>query len=129
MQEVLDKIKNDFQNPIFEIKGVEFKVDKLNAWDAFPVAEKIRIALSKTMGKTSYEGEESFLTSIIAIPPEDLRSIRDDLFCKIYFRRQSKDNWCVLDGSEDSAFGPLDVADVYQVILRALAVNFSDTVL
>ncbi len=129
MEQVLEKIKNDFQKETFEIKGVSFKVQKLSAWDGFPVVEKIRVALSKSAQSTAFEGNSSFLSALLAIPPEDLKDIRNDMFENVQFKLQKTDAWMNIAGAEDSAFGKLDVADVYEVVLRALAVNFSSTVL
>ncbi len=129
MEAVLERIKEDLTKQEVEINGVIFHFDKLSAWDGFPIAEKIRFALAGPLTTTSTGSDNMFLATVLKIKPEDLRGIARDLFPHVKFRKAgSKDSFVKLADAEDMAFGQLEVIDVYEVILRAIGVNFSNTI-
>lgn len=128
MDEMINRIRDTMAQKEFTIKKTKFKVEKLNAWEGFPVAEQIRVAMSEALGSVEFDGGTDVIKSLLAVKPEHLRGIATDLFPHVKFKRKAKDNWLVVADAEEMAFGELEVMDVYEVILRAIAVNFSATI-
>lgn len=122
-----------FDNTKFEIKGVKFSVSKLPPMDGFKMAEEIRVNLAMTADKfDAGDGSEQqsmvlFFKSLLGLDPIFVDDIRSRLFKHVQFSGDAanvKSGWVELDGLEDQAFEKFEVINIYEVLARALFINF-----
>lgn len=121
----------------FSIQGVRFNIKKLGALASFRTLEKIRKAiasagLADSLDMADMNGDQSevmkkALSSLMDIDPEHIEAIRADLFPTVEFKTKEVDKgWIKLDCESmiDMAFAELPTTAIYEVLLRAMAVNF-----
>ena len=104
-----------------------FTINKLSACAALELLERTRVALATTVvpgGESDLLGASIF-TAIAAIPVEFSKDLRRELFKKVQFRRSgdSRDIY-LTEEMWDMAFEGLEASDIYNLMLRALVVNF-----
>lgn len=132
--EKMISIGKDLKNPQFKVKNTTFNIVKLPPMDGFRVAEQIRINLIQTADSfDAGDGSESqnvalFVKAIMGLPPAFIDYLMEKLFKHIQY--QGKDvgidkGWVELSGMEDMAFQNFEVINIYEVLGRALYVNFS----
>lgn len=130
-----------------EIKGVRFQIRKLLPDEAFDLYETIRPALS-TIGKIDWgpleltsgdafkESVKNLTTKqiiticmdvITAIPTETVKAIRPQLFKHVLFTSESVPTARPLHGNVDVAFKDLGPFYIYELLIRSLAVNFTES--
>ncbi len=122
----------------FNIQSVQFNVVKLGALASFRCLEKIRKAiasagLADSLDLDDLKGEQAAvmkaaLAKLVEIDPTHIEAIRLDLFACVEFKTPDVDRgWIKLSESMvDMAFASLPATAIYEVILRAAAVNFSN---
>lgn len=127
-----------FGDTKFKIKNVEFSITKLPPMDGFEMAEKIRLNLvysadrfdvKSNPGEKNKEVEQNailFFKAILGIETEFVKEIREKLFEHIQFSGNGVEKgWMDLRQSEDMAFENFEIINIYEVLGRALFVNFS----
>lgn len=132
--EGLKKALSDFAKPEFAINKRKFRISKMGALAAFELGEKIRFALSKVDidPKNVSQGAQTaetlmmvFVQGVLSLDPETVKEIREALFETIDFSGDDvKKGWLNVGSNPDMAFNGLEAAHIYELILRALAVNF-----
>lgn len=133
MNDSLVSAAGKFRERRFEISGTEFRIDKLLSMEAFELLETIREALGHTLAKISVpkgSPDAYYIGAILAsIPPAYLRDIRRVLFDKsVRFRNGMAQNWKpLLPINEGMAFDKLTPVRVYEILVRAFAVNFTES--
>lgn len=116
---------------VFKINDAEFHIAKLPPLAGMDLLEFIRASLAKTSngidaGDSNAENIALFFKTILALPPADVKYIRDELFKNIEFKSPGVDRGLLrLSGSEDMAFQGFEIINIYEVLVRALYVNFS----
>jgi len=129
---IIKKVKS-FGDTKFKIKGTEFSIEKLPPMEGFRVAEQIRVNLAETSDKFDVgEGSDNenvalFLKAILGLPPSFVDYLMEKMFDSIQFTGKDtgqEKGWQSLRGSEDSAFINFEVINIYEVLWRALYVNF-----
>lgn len=127
------KIKN-LGKTKFKIKGTEFSIEKLPPMKGFRVAEEIRVNLAESADKFDVkEGSDSenatlFFKALLGLSPDFIDALMERMFDCIQFTGKdtgTEKGWQTLCGSEDSAFINFEVINIYEVLWRALYVNFS----
>jgi len=127
----------------FKIKGTEFSVTKLPIMDGFDMAEKIRVTMAETAnrfednstpGKSLKEQQAQnanlFFKVLLGLPTDFVKELRDKMFEYIQFRGgksgvSDKKGWAPLADCKDAAFQDFEIIHIYEVLGRALYVNFS----
>jgi hypothetical protein len=124
----------DLKNKEFEIKDTSFTIEKLPPYEGFELFEEIRINLVKTAdGFDSGNGSEDqniilFTKTIMGLPPSFIKSLMSKMFKYIQFQGEKigvEKGWINLKGMEDTAFQNFEVINIYEVLARALFINFS----
>ena len=135
----------------FSISDVQFEIIKLNAMEGWRVLEYIRPELgnlklspngaagmlAQFLPETAPAGVPAglmeagmqILQAVLALEPAFVDRIRQDVFRSVrYLRPESKNNaYEYLLGKEDDAFAGMPPIAVYKVLVRAVAVNFFDS--
>lgn len=124
---------------------VTFRIGKLLPTEGFPVMEEIRYAVttsgSKHLGeallavsalsaamKWRVEDSKAFLwTALSQLPPRVVDGVKDKLFRQVYFTRESHPTQTVLFGNEAAAYDGLQPSRIYELLLRAAMVNFTES--
>ena len=125
-------LKTKLSNPKFKIKDTEFIISKIPPMASFDLAEFIRFNLAKSADSFSIDdrGSESenailFFKAVLGLDPDVVSHIRGFLFAHIEFTGAGVEKgYMPLSGSEDMAFQNFEVVHVYEVIGRALFINF-----
>jgi len=130
-----EKIINPFDgfgNPDFKIKGTEFSITKLSPMAGYHMTEYIRVNLVKSANsfETSDDTESSqaalFFKAIMGMDQIVVEYIRQNLFQEIQFKTADVAlGWVDLKDSMDMAFQDFEPINIYEVLVRALYVNFS----
>ena len=110
-------------------ESVRFRIDKLLPMPAYRLLRETRHALGKRLGGIEWSQISlgpAFVSMIMSLAPEDEESIRRQLFAEVYYRRKGME-WSRLGGDEDNAFIGMPAIAIYQVMVRAYAVNFTDS--
>ena len=63
---------------------------------------------------------------VMRLPIPFMDALRQRLFTRVEFKTDAT-SWGVLTGGEDTAFENLEPSAVYEVVVRALFVNFTDS--
>ena len=111
-----------------EIEGVRFQIRKLLPMEAFAVIEAFRPAFKEAVAAGLGDTTDDMAKGIAllgGLPPERVDGLRRALFKQIIFRAPNAGTPQVLGGNEELAFKDLDVVHIYELIVRAFAVNFS----
>ena len=131
--EWLQKAKG-FGKTKFKIKGTQFSIEKMPPMKGFKVAEEIRVNLAESADNFDVtEGSEKesaalFFKTILGLSPDFVDLLMDRMFPYIQFTGKdtgTEKGWQSLEGSEDAAFINFEAINIYEVLWRALFVNFS----
>jgi len=120
-----------YLEPEFTLNEVSFRVNKLNAMDGFALFEIIRKELATTSDNIDLNGDNDaddsilIIKAIASLEPTFVEKIRKALFSRVQFKGNGAESYVALAGTEEMAFQNLEPIDVYEVLLRALAVNFT----
>lgn len=126
------KFKTKMSNPRFKIKGTSFVISKLPPMKSFSLAEYIRVHLAKSADSFSIEDKSSekenavlFFKAVLGLDPDVVEHIRETLFEYIEYQGSGVEKgFAPLSGLEDMAFQDFEVVNIYEVIGRALYINF-----
>lgn len=121
--------------PKFKIDDVEFSITKLDALSGWKMLESIRHEMSKTeisgaFIATEQEGIAKFASSVLSLDPVFIDGIRSKLFAKVEFKTKDVERgWLKIDSNEMVAmcFADLQASSIYEVLIRSLAVNFTES--
>lgn len=119
--------------PEFKIKNTKFDIEKLPIMQNFELAEKIREQMAFTannLNTGSVNNEEDgailFFKTILSLPPVFIEELRVAMFNHISFSGSGVEKGHMpLLGAEDMAFNNCEIIHIYEVIARALYINFS----
>lgn len=132
IDKLIKKIKN-FGATEFKINGTKFSIEKLPPMKGFRVAEEIRVNLAEAASKFDIKGSSEiessalFFQALLALSPDFIDTLMEKMFECIQFTGKDtgqESGWQSLSGSEDSAFINFEVINIYEVLWRALFVNF-----
>ena len=112
--------------PECQIGETHFLIDKLPAMQAWRVLERIRHELAKTEVTIPTNGQnpDALLRSVLSLDPAFVEGLRRDIFAHVRFTNARAQTPQQLASAEDMAFDGLEPVAIYEVMLRALAVNF-----
>ncbi len=116
-----------------EIGGTRFFFAKLAALDAWDLLERIRHEIGKTAAAAAPSVADddtgmSLLQLMLSLDPVFVRSVRDKLFERVSYANESAVTPQPLGRAEPMAFADLEPVAIYEVLARALAVNFLPSV-
>ncbi len=125
----LSNISRNLTDTEFEIGGTRFFISKLSAVAGFDLLEVIRHELGKSTSlrvPMQCPRSRGLLAPDGPFPGPVLRGLRSEiLFERVAFSNRLAVDPQSLSGSEDMAFGGLEPVAIYEVLARALAVNFT----
>ena len=114
----------------FTIQSTRFKIYKLSPSEAFSTLEKIRVASAPVLASTETGGNfAAVVAELLKVDSEQLVRIRDDLFKGVRFINDIAKTETTLRGNVDMAFNGLLPIHIYEVLARALIVNFLESFL
>ena len=130
-QSLLDKIEKLTAEEA-TIEGTTFYFGKIGAVKAWPIFLRVRAQISQilqlgriTINVNDDQTLSSLVSVIIALPPEHLQALQDDLFPYVQFKNKHTNNSRQdVKETEDMAFDGLEPVDIGEVLARSLAVNF-----
>ncbi len=116
----------------FEIGGTRFIISKLPAVAAFDLLEVIRHEVGKSASRNVLDSPSegsigALLQMVLSLDPSFVAYIRKILFEKVSYSNRLAEDPQRLAGSEDMAFNGLEPVAIYEVLARALAVNFTES--
>ena len=118
---------DELKKPVIKKENVTFKFYKLPAVEGLDLFEDIRVAFGRALDSVT-PTENLLLTlskALTAIPADFSKHLREKLFAYIEFTRDGDTATPKLTAEWwPSAFEHLDAADVYELMLRALVINF-----
>lgn len=118
----------------FEILGTTFNIEKLPPMAGFEISEEIRINLVKSADQfENGDGSEAqnialFSKAIMGLHPAFVKGLMNKMFKYVQFQGKKtgvEAGWVKLSGMEDMAFHDFEIVHIYEVLVRALCVNFS----
>ena len=119
---------SEYRKTTVKIGDTTFKINKLMVMDSLDVLEDIREGMGqRLLDLENVSLQEAIVRAVIGAPRELVARIRDRLFEEVTFKNQSAKTHVTLAGSEEMAFENLSAVDVYEVLVRSLAVNFFDS--
>lgn len=130
---LFSKIKS-FGDTEFSVGDIKFNISKIPPMAGFRLAEDIRVNLVFASDKfDAGDGTEShsatlFIKSILGLDPAFIQKLMNSLFEYVEYSGGDsgvEKGWAKLKGLEDSAFQNFEVIQIYEVLVRALYVNFS----
>ncbi len=129
MEDQLTQAASEYTKLNVQIGETHFEIRKLLVMDSFAVLEELREGLGEQLGEVDSDDplQVTMVKTILSAPRELVISIRDQLFANVLFRNESYRTPMILAGMEEAAFDGLTPIDVYEMLVRCLAVNFFDT--
>ena len=143
-----DKSIEQLNQPTVVIGGKTFYFRKMGPFKQLPIVEKIRskgirdILASMPQRKASDfgEGEEAeallfeqkqtdFLLGILSVDEDLVKYLLDKMFMYVEYTDENSPDPVPLRMKEEGVFAKMDVFAVYEVLMRALVVNFLDSLL
>ena len=133
LEGLLEKVSS-FKDVKFSVGNTKFNIAKLPPMAGFRLVEEIRVNLVSASDKLdSGDGTEAknatlFIKSIMGLSPIFIQKLMDSLFEYVEYSGVDsgvEKGWAKLKGLEDSAFQNFEVIQIYEVLVRALYVNFS----
>ena len=129
----LSNIGGNLTDTEFEIGGTRFFISKLSAVAGFDLLEMVRHEIGKSgvLGKeisdttAAADTNAMWLQMVLSLDPSFVAYVRKILFKRVAFSNRLAVDPQSLSGSEDMAFGGLEPVAIYEVLVRALAVNFT----
>ena len=110
--------------PEFSLGQMNFIVTKLGSFAGWRITEELRaqfVQLAQTLPPGIGLGFEQALFSL---PTTYVDRLRDQMFGTTQFSETGNPPWEKLAGAEDKAFKYLEPFHIYEVLMRAFAVNF-----
>ena len=113
------------------IGNMTFSFRKIKPFEAFFIADKIREELGQVVVKDIVtHGTDNpaldLMLGVAKVRSGFVQHMCGEMFPHVYFTDGTGDAM-VLAGNEDRAFEKLQLTDIYEVLVRSLAVNFFDT--
>ena len=133
----IGKLTADLTRQEVEIDSTTFYIAKLTPMEAYHLLDEIRSvageqvmeALSSMIGKED-AGIDAIFAAVLSADHDKVDYVRQRLFAPITFKRTPNVSVAQdLLGAEDMAFEGMDAGRVFEVMLRAFAVNFTSTLL
>ena len=141
-----DKSIEQLNQPTAEIGGKTFYFRKMGPFKQLPIVEQIRskgirdiLAAMPTRKVSDFgEGEEAesllfeqkqtdFLLGILSADEELIKYLLDKMFQYVDYTDEDSPDPVTLRRKEEGVFAKMDVFAIYEVLLRALVVNFLDS--
>jgi hypothetical protein len=121
--------------PEFTISGILFRIKEADAERQFDILEKIRNALSDPAGihksvgdaKDETRAGAAILKAALSIDPAKMKSIRIDLFELVDVRLEGTGQSVPLPEVWEIVKKKIKGIDIYEIIVRAIAVNFTES--
>lgn len=116
--------------PEFTIGNTKFMIHKLTGFEGFRVLESLREKLAEAVASIDFKTEEDvkkIFINIMRMPASYIEGyLIPSLFCNVSYANPSAPNFMPIKGmgAIDMAFEKLEPTDIYEVLLRALCINF-----
>jgi len=128
----IERISKSWKQDKFTIGETHFRVRKLLAEEAFEVFEIMRVGFfGSAIDGVDVSGKDlkfsDILIAAMRLPRPVVREIREGLFREVWFTNQATQTPTVVRGNEGMAFMDLDFTAIYEVLMRAIAINFGES--
>ncbi len=129
-ESIIEEFKDDYTQTEFTIGDVSFRINKLNALKGFKLFESIRKQVASSLNvEESGSPTKDFVKAMLSLEPVYIEKLRCEIFNHIDFIGNNAETYTKLKGAEDMAFQNLEPIHIYEVLGRALTVNFTESVL
>lgn len=132
---------NALSDTSFTIGETTFSVYKLLPHDAFTLLDMIRVSTMRNAvgvlpniaigGQNAREvfeqGFMAFLLMLLSMPSDDLLRVRDVLWRNVEFTNHMAQSPMSLESNHEMAFDRLEGIHYYEVLVRCLVVNFTES--
>lgn len=120
--------------PEFEIRNIKFRINKLKGIAGFELLEKVRTALGQRDLSDSFSGDEmstgaSIIGALCSIPSKNVMDILNDCKSCIDVKLPSSQGYMPFREVEGLVAEAIEPIDYYELIARALSVNFTKSFL
>ena len=123
----LNNFGDEYQKTEFTIGNCKFSVEKLRAMEGYWLLEQIRYEFRNTVLKELGDDENALFASFFMLDPQFVETVRKRLFQRVKFTNESAITAQQLAGAEDIAFTGLEPLAIYEIIVRCLMINFSNS--
>ena len=120
-------VKDQLESPNFRLRDTHFEIRKLLAPEALEVLEAVREGLKGELQINTGSVElalASFVRPILGLPRSTVAEIRTRIFAQVYFRNKTAKTLRRVGDDVGHAFDGLEPFHIYEVLGRALIVNF-----
>lgn len=118
----------EFTKKEVQLGSTKFIINKLHALDGYTVLESLRETLGETLGNIDMKSPlEGVIKSIMKLPASYIKDeLMPALFKEVVFINKSAPQGMALEGegADRMAFQDLDPVEIYELLARALCVNF-----
>ena len=122
---------SEFEKREVKIKKTTFYFDEMPPMEAFDLLEELRPGIASAFGmlREGMTFEVGLVVLFLGLPQETVRNARDALYKHVRYRTPQIQTPQRVFDEEDTAFGGCSALDMYEVILRAFSVNFTESFL
>ena len=129
MKDAITAAAGKYTETSFSIGNVQFAIEKLLPMEAFAVLEEIREAVGGRISESSDKTSTQALIAsvLLSIPPTAVKSVMVKVFAGVEYKNESTDRFLPLAPAgkiDDSGLEGLEGINIYELLARALAVNF-----
>ena len=127
----LQKAVSEFEKTEVKIKNTTFYFDELPPMEAFDLLEELRPGIAHAFGmlREGMTFEVACVVLFLGLPVQTVRNGRDQLYRSVRYKTEQIQTPQVLFDEEDTAFAGCSALDMYEIILRAFSVNFTESFL
>lgn len=121
-------------SPDFEIGSLSFHIVKANAEEGFPLLEMVRSAVTDptsmrlAAGADQGDAYAALMRAVLSVDPVKVAKLRDELFKYVDVKVQGS-SFQRLPKVRAVVMNEIEAPDIYEIIVRAIAVNFSKSFL
>ena len=112
--------------PAFTLGDRKFRIRKMGAMKAVEVSEAIRVELGKMQVQPTPDMLSAFFQAMLQFPKDFMAELRETLFATVTFSNDGR-QWQPVADAEDMAFEGLEPHHVYEVMMRVLSVDFTES--
>lgn len=118
-----------YQERKIVIADTTFQINKLNAFESMKLLDTIRVSIASVNIDDNTNDITAIFKTIFGFPTEKLLEVQEKLFNKIQYTCKGDTGLLFLNSEHaiNHAFKDGEPIDIYELLLRALAVNFTNS--
>lgn len=129
MTDITTKLADKFLQLDFELCETKFTILPLNAFEAYKLLEYVREHIGVNLLQFNASDIASSLVSLVATKTMHVEHVRQTLFTKVRYKLPTSVEGAMMKNESDivQAFHKGTAADIYELLLRCVFVNFFST--